>query len=89
MDPAVTMALGAISRGSGTTPTLMGFGSDSDKLVVSDVARMLSIIDEPFLGVRHCGFDTVEMFRFATPLQHRQTDRFFINFVTVTYLRSR
>jgi hypothetical protein len=28
------LALGAISRGSGTTPSLMGFGSDPDKLVV-------------------------------------------------------
>ncbi len=28
------LALGAISRGSGTTPTLMGFGEDPDKLVV-------------------------------------------------------
>jgi hypothetical protein len=28
------LAMGAISRGSGTTPTLMGFGSDPDKLVV-------------------------------------------------------
>ena len=27
-------AAGALSRGSGTTPTLMGFGNDSDKLVV-------------------------------------------------------
>lgn len=27
-------ALGSISRGSGTTPTLMGFGNDLDKLVV-------------------------------------------------------
>ena len=27
-------ALGSISRGSGTTPTLMGFGDDPDKLVV-------------------------------------------------------
>jgi len=34
MDPAKAMALGAISRGSGTTPTLMGFGDDPDKLVV-------------------------------------------------------
>jgi hypothetical protein len=28
------LAAGAISRGSGTTPTLMGFGDDPDKLVV-------------------------------------------------------
>ena len=28
------LALGSISRGSGTTPTLMGFGNDPDKLVV-------------------------------------------------------
>ncbi len=28
------LAAGAISRGSGTTPTLMGFGNDPDKLVV-------------------------------------------------------
>jgi hypothetical protein len=28
------LALGAISRGSGTTPSLMGFGDDPDKLVV-------------------------------------------------------
>lgn len=28
------LAMGAISRGSGTTPTLMGFGSDPDKLIV-------------------------------------------------------
>jgi hypothetical protein len=34
MDPAKAMALGAISRGSGTTPTLMGFGDDPDKLIV-------------------------------------------------------
>ncbi len=34
MDPAKAMAMGAISRGSGTTPTLMGFGDDPDKLVV-------------------------------------------------------
>ncbi len=32
--------LGSISRGSGTTPTLMGFGDDPDKLVViADAAR--------------------------------------------------
>lgn len=34
MDPAKAMAMGAISRGSGTTPSLMGFGDDPDKLVV-------------------------------------------------------
>jgi hypothetical protein len=34
MDPQKAMAMGAISRGSGTTPTLMGFGDDPDKLVV-------------------------------------------------------
>jgi hypothetical protein len=34
MDPQKAMALGAISRGSGTTPSLMGFGDDPDKLVV-------------------------------------------------------
>jgi hypothetical protein len=34
MDPAKAMALGAISRGSGTTPTLMGFADDPDKLIV-------------------------------------------------------
>jgi hypothetical protein len=28
------LSLGAISRGSGTTPTLMGFGDDPDKLVI-------------------------------------------------------
>lgn len=34
------LAAGSISRGSGTTPTLMGFGDDPDKLVViSDAAR--------------------------------------------------
>ena len=33
-------AVGALSRGSGTTPTLMGFGDDKDKLVlISDGAR--------------------------------------------------
>jgi len=31
---AKALAAGAISRGSGTTPTLMGFGDDPDKLVV-------------------------------------------------------
>jgi hypothetical protein len=30
----VALALGAVSRGSGTTPTLMGFGDDPHKLVV-------------------------------------------------------
>ena len=34
MDGAKAQALGAASRGSGTTPTLMGFGDDEDKLVV-------------------------------------------------------
>jgi hypothetical protein len=34
MDPEKAMAMGAISRGSGTTPTLMGFGDDPDKFVV-------------------------------------------------------
>jgi hypothetical protein len=34
MDPKKAMAMGAISRGSGTTPTLMGFGDDPDKLIV-------------------------------------------------------
>jgi hypothetical protein len=34
------LAAGSISRGSGTTPTLMGFGDDPDKLVViADAAR--------------------------------------------------
>lgn len=34
------LAAGSISRGSGTTPSLMGFGDDSDKLVViADAAR--------------------------------------------------
>ena len=33
-DPEKARALGAISRGSGTTPSLMGFGDDSDKLVL-------------------------------------------------------
>ena len=32
--PAEQALAGAISRGSGTTPTLMGFGDDPDKLVV-------------------------------------------------------
>jgi hypothetical protein len=34
MDPKVAIAKGAISRGSGTTPALMGFGDDEDKLVI-------------------------------------------------------
>jgi hypothetical protein len=34
MDPKVAIEKGAISRGSGTTPALMGFGDDEDKLVV-------------------------------------------------------
>jgi hypothetical protein len=34
MDPKVAIAKGAISRGSGTTPALMGFGNDEDKLVI-------------------------------------------------------
>lgn len=34
MDGEKALALGAISRGSGTTPTLMGFGDDPDKLIV-------------------------------------------------------
>lgn len=34
MDPDVAIAKGAISRGSGTTPALMGFGDDEDKLVI-------------------------------------------------------
>ena len=34
------LAAGSISRGSGTTPSLMGFGDDSDKLVIiADAAR--------------------------------------------------
>jgi hypothetical protein len=33
-NPEEALALGALSRGSGTTPTLMGFGNDPDKLVV-------------------------------------------------------
>jgi hypothetical protein len=40
MDPQKAMAMGAISRGSGTTPTLMGFGDDPDKLIViADAAK--------------------------------------------------
>ena len=34
MSPEESAAMGALSRGSGTTPTLMGFGNDPDKLVV-------------------------------------------------------
>jgi hypothetical protein len=34
MSGEVALALGAASRGSGTTPALMGFGDDPDKLVV-------------------------------------------------------
>jgi hypothetical protein len=34
MSAEAALALGAVSRGSGTTPTLMGFGDDPDKLVV-------------------------------------------------------
>jgi hypothetical protein len=34
MDGDKAVALGALSRGSGTTPTLMGFGDDEDKLVL-------------------------------------------------------
>ena len=34
MDPKVALEKGAISRGSGTTPALMGFGDDEDKLVI-------------------------------------------------------
>ena len=34
MDGEKAVALGALSRGSGTTPTLMGFGNDEDKLVL-------------------------------------------------------
>jgi hypothetical protein len=34
MDPKVAIDKGAISRGSGTTPALMGFGDDEDKLVI-------------------------------------------------------
>jgi hypothetical protein len=34
MDPKVAIEKGAISRGSGTTPALMGFGDDDDKLVI-------------------------------------------------------
>lgn len=37
---AEALAAGSISRGSGTTPTLMGFGDDPDKFVViADAAR--------------------------------------------------
>lgn len=34
MDGEKALALGALSRGSGTTPALMGFGDDEDKLVL-------------------------------------------------------
>jgi hypothetical protein len=34
MDPKAAIEKGAISRGSGTTPALMGFGDDEDKLVI-------------------------------------------------------
>ena len=34
MSGEVALAMGAVSRGSGTTPTLMGFGDDPHKLVV-------------------------------------------------------
>ena len=34
MSPEESAAMGALSRGSGTTPTLMGFGNDADRLVV-------------------------------------------------------
>ena len=34
MDPKIAIEKGAISRGSGTTPALMGFGDDEDKLVI-------------------------------------------------------
>ncbi|WP_205959734.1 hypothetical protein [Flammeovirga aprica] len=34
MDGEKAVAMGALSRGSGTTPTLMGFGGDEDKLVL-------------------------------------------------------
>ena len=40
MDPEKAMAMGALCRGSGTTPTLMGFGDDPDKLVlIADAAE--------------------------------------------------
>ena len=40
MDPEKAMAMGALSRGSGTTPTLMGFGDAPDKLVlIADAAE--------------------------------------------------
>ncbi len=35
MDGDKALALGSYSRGSGTTPTLMGFGDDEDKLVLT------------------------------------------------------
>ena len=34
MDGDLAVSLGALSRGSGTTPALMGFGDDEDKLVL-------------------------------------------------------
>jgi len=34
MSGEIALAMGAVSRGSGTTPTLMGFGDDPHKLVV-------------------------------------------------------
>lgn len=34
MDGETAVSLGALSRGSGTTPALMGFGDDEDKLVL-------------------------------------------------------
>lgn len=34
MDPEVALKMGAASRGSGTTPALMGHGDDEDKLVI-------------------------------------------------------
>ena len=34
MDPKAAIEKGAISRGSGTTPALMGFGDDEDMLVI-------------------------------------------------------
>ena len=44
MDPVKALAMGAISRGSGTTPTLMGFGDDPDKMVViADAAERAPI----------------------------------------------
>lgn len=53
------MASGAISRGSGTTPTLMGFGDDPDKLVViADAAAS--------------GTNAVAFWRDAIPTDFRQ-----------------